>query len=99
MHSKIGNRASGYALRFIGIASQINQIKNFEEKENRLNTLVDMIEKDKLDLKKLFYADYHKTVSSYYKKDLFEWDDFLGSLSKEQSPLKNTGAIKAPAPL
>ena len=77
MHQKLGNIASRYAFGFIRIASGVNQLKNFEDKENKLNTLADMIEKEEVSHKKLFFTHKFKPLN---EQNLFEWVKFLDTL-------------------
>ncbi|WP_257284269.1 hypothetical protein, partial [Endozoicomonas sp. SESOKO1] len=96
MISKVGESATLFSFCFLGIATQVNQLDNVEEKDNKLYTLASMIENEEVDIKKLNKAFFLKEALALSNKDEFDWDMFLNGLRSEESLLKNTDGSNVP---
>ncbi|USE35940.1 hypothetical protein [Endozoicomonas sp. SCSIO W0465] len=69
-----------FALSFIGIASHINQLSSIEDKDIKLSRLANMIEDEKIDIKKLHQANIYNKVLALSEKKEFYWYTFIDSL-------------------
>lgn len=99
MISKVGESATLFSFCFLGIATQVNQLDNVEEKDNKLYTLASMIENEEVDMKKLNKAFFLKEALALSNKEEFDWDMFLNGLRSEESLLKNTDDSNVPEAL